>query len=180
MEENKANEISELDVMLACCGVDEDGVPNANVAIKFSNVNMETLEEEVVDEMIIDTAVVNMHRNPKFTMVDLVFQKSSDWPFVNAVGRLQKMVETTNLKPLDSEVLPTLVVTVAPYKFIDEYFCTGMHGIWCVMPSFADGPNNTLRFIFTNDCFGVYDVEHMADIYEDYGESYYEQRENNN
>ena len=55
--------------------------------------------------------------------------------------------------------MPTLYVTIMPYVYEMEYFLTGLHAVWCLMPSVADGGIDTVRLIFNNELFSVYQVD---------------------
>lgn len=158
--------MTDKEVMMACCGMDDDGMPRATVALKMARIHVGEMKEEIKDELILDTPVVNMHRGPKFTIIDLVFTDPQEFQFINSVGRLQKFVKVINsadAENTDDAVIPTMVVTVAPRDLMNEYFVSGMHGIWAVMPSHIGMPNDTLRFIFTNDSFHVFSMDEMEE-----------------
>ncbi len=154
--------MTDKEVMMNCCGVDDNGLPRAMAALKMAKIHVKEAREEIKDELILDTPVISMHRGPKFTMIDLIFQDPGDFSFVNCVGRLQKFFRighSSEHEDTDEAVIPTLAVTIAPRELMDEYFVSGMHGIFTVMPSHIGMPNDTLRFIFTNDSFHVFSMD---------------------
>lgn len=151
--------MNDKEVMLSCCGVDEDSLPRGAAALKMAKIHLRDEKEEILDELILDTPVISMHRGVKFTMIDLVFRDPDDFAFINSVARLQKFTRAMHSaegEDSNDGTIPTIAVTVVPHELMDEYFISGMHGIWCVMPSHIGSANDTLRFIFTNDCFHVF------------------------
>ena len=61
-----------------------------------------------------------------------------------------------------ADVIPTIQVTIIPKGLLGDYFVSGLHASWCVMPSEAGGDMNTIRFIFQNEylhCFEINDNE---------------------
>ena len=60
-------------------------------------------------------------------------------------------------------ITKVLKVSDKTKEMMNEYFVSGMHGIWAVMPSHIGMPNDTLRFIFTNDSFHVFSMDEMEE-----------------
>ncbi len=152
--------MKERDIFLACCGNDEQGDNKSTVAVKLSKIDLNTGEEETQDEMLFDNPVVNILRNPRFTMVDLTFTNKDDYEFVNLVARLQDFSKVENTAQTDDAMIgPTIILTVIPKSYKGEYYCSGMHGVWVAMPSRIGSPIDTVRFIFDNELFLAYNYD---------------------
>ncbi len=149
--------MTEREIMIACCGEDEFGNNKASVAIKLSRINLETMEEEVVDEMLFDNPIINIFRNPRFTMVDLTFTNKEDFEFINLAARIQDFTKIENvvMNP-EATIGPTIIVTLIPKESKGEYFCVGIHGMWVIMQSKIGAPVDTVRFLFDNELFTSY------------------------
>ena len=156
--------MTEWEVMISCCGEDEFGNTKATAAIKLSRINLETFEEEVIDEMLLDNPIINIFRNPRFTMLDLTFTNKEDFEFVNLAGRLQSFTwdESVTMNP-EGTIGPTIIVTLIPKESRGEYFCVGIHGLWVIMQSMVGAPVDTVRFIFDNELFTTYQND-LSDI----------------
>ena len=149
--------MTEREIFLSCCGNDEKGDNKATIALKLSKINLNNGDEEVKDEMLFDNPVVNIIRNPRFTMIDLTFTNKEDFEFVNLVARLQDFSKAENTAETDDAMIgPTIILTVIPKAYKGEYYCSGMHGVWVVMPSRIGGEIDTVRFIYDNELFMAY------------------------
>ena len=149
--------MTEKEIFLACCGNNELGDNKSDVAIKLCRINLETGEEDVLDEMIFDNPIVSILRNPRFVMVDLTFTNKADFEFINLVARLQDFSNVQNSAENETATIgPTIIVTVLPKEYKGEYYASGMHAVWVVMPSRIGAPMDTVRFIFDNELFAAY------------------------
>ncbi len=166
--------MTEREIMLSCCGEDDFGSNRATVAVKLSRINLETEEEEIEDEMLFDNPIVNIFRNPRFTMIDLTFTNREDFEFINLVARLQDFSKAENTAVNTKATIgPTIVLTIIPKETKGEFYCSGIHGIWCCMPSKIGAPIDTVRFIYDNELFMAYhndfsdiDIDGLDDEFE--------------
>lgn len=149
--------MTERDVMISCCGEDDFGNNKATVAVKLSRINLETFEEDVEDEMLLDNPIINIFRNPRFTMLDLTFTNKEDFEFINLAARLRDFSRFEIMAANEEAMIgPTIIVTLIPKETKGEYFCVGVHGMWVIMMSKIGGPIDTIRFIFDNELFTTY------------------------
>ena len=59
--------LTEKDVLIAACGKDRDGYSKSAVKIDDAMIDVNTGEEEVNNELLLDNAVVNIFRNSQMT-----------------------------------------------------------------------------------------------------------------
>ena len=150
--------LTERDVLDACCGEDSGSVPKGIISVKMSIFNSETMEESVVDEIVLDTPVIAISRSAVFTMVDVMFDRPDDYDLVNLIGRLNGF-NGKYLNGRDLTKIGAVIVTIVPKEYVGEYFVVGMYGAWCLQPSKAGEVADSIRFIFENEYFTVFEVE---------------------
>ena len=157
-EENTVTEAkSERDVLIACSGENFDGTPKAVCSVKLADINVETGNENVIDEIIVDSAIVNVFRSAVSTMVDLTFLNPQDYEFVDLVTRMQSFCKA-DMEPADPQTIRTIVVTIVPNEF-EECYCAGLNAAWVIQPSKVGALNDTVRFIIDSEYFNVYTVD---------------------
>ena len=149
----------EKDIILSACGVGEYGEPKGCVTVSFVRWHMEEQREEVVKRLFTNEPVINITRTPRLTMVDLTFEMGEDSDFHELLEVLRTSSEPENSSDGEEDVMPALYVTIMPYEYEMEYFFTGLHGVWCLIPSGEDGDIDTVRLIFNNELFSVYQVD---------------------
>ena len=149
----------EKDIILSACGVGEYGEPKGCVTVNFARWHMEEQREEVVKRLFTNEPVINITRTPRLTKVDLTFEMGEDSDFHELLEVLRMSSEPENSFDREEDVMPTLYVTIMPYIYEMEYFLTGLHGVWCLMPSVAEREIDTVRLIFNNELFSVYQVD---------------------
>ena len=150
--------LTEPDVLDACCGEDSGGNPKGVISVKMSIFNSETMEESVVDEIVLDTPVIAISRSAVFTMIDVTFDRPDDYDLVNLIGRMNGF-NGKYLNGRDVKKVGAVIVTVVPREYVGEYFAVGMYGAWCLQPSKAGEAADCVRFIFENEYFTVFEVE---------------------
>ena len=153
--------ITEKEILSSCCGTDEEGFSRAVAVVRLSHINAETGEEErTFDEIILDEPVIEVYRSPALTTVDLIFSPES-FQLANCFARLQEFVrKQRELKYIEGdEILPTVFLTISPRRYMDRFFCTGMHGAFYLMPSKVGYQPDSIRFIFNSALFGTYLAE---------------------
>lgn len=158
--------LSEKEVLIAACGKDRDGYSKSAVKIDNAIINVNTGDESIVKELLIDDAIVNIFRNAQMTMLDLTYDNPENYEFENLIRFLQDATQTENTMDSQQQHVPSIVITVCPKELEFEYYITGIHALWCIQPSQAGGVNDTVRLIFTNSLFHVYhmDLEKMLDV----------------
>lgn len=149
----------EKDIILSACGVGEYGEPKGCVSMNFAKWHMEEQREEIVREFFTNEPVLNITRTPRFTMVDLAFEMGEDSDFHELLEVLRMSSEPGNAFDEEGDVMPVLYMTIMPYEYEMEYFLTGLHGVWCLIPSEQVGEIDTVRLIFNNELFSVYQVD---------------------
>lgn len=154
--------MTERDVFLASCGVGEEGQGKSvmQVATKFLNIADDT--EEIVRQLTMDGAVVNIFRSMRFTMVDLKFGSGTDYDFIQTVQLLSEFTTAENSIDDNAERIPCVQLTLMPKQLEGEYYVCGIHGTWCVMPSEAGRMPDMVRFMFDNDCLHTYRINEDA------------------
>lgn len=146
----------ERDVLIAACGVSEDEEPKAQVLIKTLFVNLKNGAEIEVDSIHLHGPVINCFRNMERMSVDIQFDCASDPDLIQCIQVLQKFCIPENSLDNQSENVPIISVTILPVSLGGEYYVTGIHGSWVVMPSQANRLPDSIRFIFNNDDFHTY------------------------
>ncbi len=155
-------EVNERDIFLAVCGEDEGQESRCITSIRMCDINVRTNEDVTLDEVVIDTPIVNIYRTMNTTIVDLTFPSVTDFDFINVTARLNYFIKT-EFEPLDEEVVRSIVLTLTPKEEYIEYYVTGLYGTYTLMPSVAGGDIDTIRFFFSNELFGTYQVR-LSDI----------------
>lgn len=145
--------MKELDVIREACGVDEDGNAKAVVSVKLSEINTGTLQEKVLDEVLLDNPKVQIYRSVRYTMVDLIFGSPMDFEFINVWGRLNGFCNEIGE---DMNSMRTIVITISPKSLMGEYFLCGLHAAWSLMKSRPDGEMDMIRFVMDSEYFGVF------------------------
>lgn len=149
----------EKDIILSACGVGEYGELKGCVSVNYAKWHMEEQKEEIVKEFFTNEPVINITRTPRFTMVDLAFEMGEDSDFYEMLDVLRMSSEPGNSFDEEGDVMPVLYMTMMPYEYEMEYFLTGLHGVWCLIPSEQVGEIDTVRLIFNNELFSVYQVD---------------------
>lgn len=149
----------EKDIILSACGVGEYGEPKGCVSVNFAKWHMEDQREEIVKEFFTNEPVINITRTPRFTMVDLAFEMGEDSDFREMLDVLRMSSELGNAFDEEGDVMSVMYMTIMPYEYEMEYFLTGLHGVWCLIPSEQVGEIDTVRMIFNNELFSVYQVD---------------------
>ncbi len=141
------------DVFMAACGMDDFGDNKALVKVQTGFVDRNSLEETVIEHLDMDRPVVEIHQNARLTIVNLVFEESSDPDFVCASEMIKgfQTIETS----MDDERTPGITVTIMP-KGIEGSFIHGVSGIAILQSQVPGGAFDTVSIIFTNDCIHAY------------------------
>lgn len=169
--------MTEKDIMKACCGTDEVG--NTNSAVKVQNLilNITTGEQKIINEVTLDNPSVNMFRSFRYTMVDLIFNSHTDYDFLNTTSMLNAFTVSDNSMDSEDYNVPSIVVTICPKEYDCEYYTVGMHGAWCLQPHIAGEEINTIRFIFDNELFHTYEVNDTSIDYKELSNEIYLEKE---
>ena len=157
--------ITEKEILSSCCGTDKEGFSRAVAVVRLSYIKVATGEEEkTFDEIILGEPVIEVYRSPVLTTVDLIFSPES-FELANCFARMQDFIcEQGKEKSIESEeTLPILFLTISPRRYMDRFFCTGMHGAFYLMPSKVGYPPDSIRFIFNSALFGTYVTEEESE-----------------
>ena len=157
--------MTEKDVLMAASGTDVEGTTKSLVVVETKNVDVSTEFETTLKELQLDNPVVKIYRGFATSLVDLVFDDSSDYDYVHLFNMLKEFSSLEN--SVSEDVVPTLAVTVIPKEYGGDYFLAGLHPSWCAMPDEPGGDVNTIRFIFDNEFLHTFSSEA-----EDGGEDY--------
>ncbi len=149
--------MTEREVFVAACGVDEEGVNRSLVKIETKFLTMDG-EEDAVGEITLDGPVVNIFRSMRFTMLDLTYDSGTDFDFVHAVQLLKDFSVPENSLDDEDTRVPCIQLTVMPKELDGVYYITGVHGTWCLMPSVPGRADDTIRFLFENDLVHTYRI----------------------
>ena len=144
---------TEKEVILEACGVNDEGDTKAVVSVKLSEINAGTMEEKVLDEVILDNPTIQIYRSVKYTMVDLIFDNPMDFEFIKTFGRLSGFCNEVGE---DMNSVRTIIVTISPKRMLGEYFLCGMHAAWLLMKSKPQTDANMIRFVFDGEHFNVF------------------------
>lgn len=148
--------MTEKEIFIAACGVDEDNNSKATIQIKASVLNVQNNTEEELQELTTDTPVVSIFRSYRYTMIDLQYPGSTDAEYIQSVNLLKEFSRPENSLEDDAAEIPSIILTVVPNELELEYFIVGIHGTWCLMPSEIASEIDTIRFIFDNELLHTY------------------------
>lgn len=143
--------LTEKDVFIAASGVTEDGDGKSLSQIATKFLDMGTGEEELVREMSFDGVIINIFKSLRMTMIDFKFESALDYNFVQASEMLKEFTSVENSADPESNRMPIVQVTIMPEELEGQYYITGVHGSWCLMPSEQGKAADIIRFIFDND-----------------------------
>lgn len=152
---------TENDIYKDCCGIDENGEPNAICILKHSIINNskeEDKEENVVEEASFDQAIVKIHRGFVFTTVDFEFNSITEYDYIKVRKLLDNFTQPENSVINDNSDIPTLVLTVFA-KNDEDYFVCGAHASWCLITPLNSDEATIVRFIFENKYIGAYELD---------------------
>ena len=142
---------SEKEIFISSCGKNKSV---ATIETKFIATKDDTVEE--VDEKVLDGLTVNIFKSLRYTLVDLTFEDSNDYDFVQTATVLRNFSKAENGINMENGKIPCIQLTIAPKEFEGDYYITGVHGTWCLMASKPDEKDDTVRFIFENDLIHSY------------------------
>lgn len=157
---------TEKEILKTMCGVDQYDNPKAMVKIQTHFLDLDEGKDITDEEIIVDSAIVNIFRSANFAMLDLQFASGTDPDFVSAAQILRNFCRVEN--SLEGNLAPTITVTLMAKEEIDKdtgegmYFATGLNGIWNIQTSQFNRPADTVRFIFENNDFHCYQVKDDA------------------
>ena len=150
--------ITELDILTAACGADEGGYGKAVVLFENKIMNFETKQQKIFEDMTLNTPVLNIFRDMRHTMVDVMFENASDYDLIQLFNMLKRFTDIKNMKDLTELEVPSIQLTIIPNEYEGQFFITAFHGSWVLTSSQANRLPNTIRFIFDNDTFNVYSM----------------------
>lgn len=163
--------MTDKDVFLAICGIDEDGDGRAVSMIETLYAATDpSREDRTVDSITFDGHPVNIFRSLRSTMVDIQFRDNTDYDYIQALDILKGFSNPENSVGDVTDGIPTIQLTVMPKELEGLYYMVGIHGVWYTM---ADEPGrlpNIIRFIFDNDLLHTYRIPEEALEAEDMGE----------
>lgn len=150
--------MTEKDILMAACGVDEESEGKAQVMVETKFVDVEKGEEIRVDAMHLQAPIINCFRNLHRMNVDIQFDNASDPEFVQCIQMLKDFCVPENSMDNSDSLIPVVQVTIMPLSLEGEYFIGGFHASWTVIPSQKDKLPDTIRFIFNNNDFHTYHI----------------------
>ena len=149
--------MTEKDIFIASCGVDEDGDGKSVAIIETLFVDSDpSKEEKIVDSITFDGVPVNIFRSLRSTIIDLQFRDNTDYDYIQSLTILKNFTTAENSIEEGNTFVPTIQLTLMPKEYEGLYYVVGVHGTWCAM---ADEPGilpNIIRFIFDNDLVHTY------------------------
>ncbi len=151
--------MTEKEVFIATCGVDEDKNNKSLIKVETKVFHIDDETEETISERTLDGPVVNIFRSMRYTMIDLKFRDNSDYDYINVSALLKEFCVPENSIDDKASDIPAVVLTVMPKELEGEYYITGMHGTWTLMPSQPNRLADTIRFIFDNNLVHTYRVD---------------------
>lgn len=159
---NLNDDYTEKDILIAACGEDIDGFSKAITAIRLEDINCNNGDIRTVDEILLDSPIINIFRTKGTTTVDLTFTDSNDYEFMNTVARLNDFMKAS-FSPDGSEVIRSICVTITPKEVFTDFLSTGIYGVWNLQPSNIGGSIDTIRFFFDNDYFQTFRLPSLND-----------------
>ena len=153
--------MTEKDVFLASCGVDEDGEGKSVAMIETLFIDSDpSKDEKIVDSITFDGVPVNIFRSLRSTIIDLQFRDNTDYDFIQSLTILKDFTRAEN--SIDEKSVPTIQLTVMPKEYEGLYYITGVHGTWCAMADVPGKLPDIIRFIFDNDLVHTYRIADEA------------------
>lgn len=154
------NDFTERDILLASCGINPDGASNAITAIRLEDVNCLTKMTRPVDEIILDSPIINIYRTIGTTTVDLTFTDVNDYEFLNTVARLNDFIRM-DFAPREEEIIRSISVSITPKEVYTDFVSTGIFGVFNLQPANIKGPIDTIRFFFDNEAFQTFRIPNL-------------------
>ena len=151
--------MTEKDVFLAICGINEDGDGKAITMIETLYASADTSKEDrTMESITFDGVPVNIFRSLRTTMVDLQFRDNTDYDYIQTMNLLKSFSKPENSLYDTKNGIPTLQLTIMPKELEGTYYLVGIHGMWCTMADEAGRLPDIIRFIFDNDLINTYSV----------------------
>lgn len=150
--------ITERDIYLATCGINERGISKALVKVETAIVMNQNSTPDTVDSIILDNPVINMIKTRAFTMIDLTFPSGEDYEFINLSTMLSDFCSVENTMNEDNGEMPAICVSICPKEYNGEYVVVGMHAMWTLHQSRKEKGIDTIRFIVENGFMHTYQL----------------------
>ena len=147
---------TEYEILKAACGTDENGLGRAVIRVETKCMDFSNNQQKVFEELDIPNAVLNISRNMRRTIVDVIFDDAADYDLVQLFSMLNRFTDIEHSVADESVETPVIQLTIVPNEFVGRYFCTGFHASWVLTATQLNRLPNSIRFFFDNDTFNVY------------------------
>lgn len=153
--------MTEKELFIACCGIDEEGFAKANVNVSVGLVNvskgLENPEYKPFDNLYMQNAVVNINRTLFHTIVDLDFGDNSEE--LSKLVSILKGFENINRNiALSDTEYQCVAVTISPSN-TNEYVINAVNGIYSLTVKDLSAKCSTISFVFDNRMINCYQEE---------------------
>lgn len=150
--------MTKKEILMAVCGVDDDSEAKAQIMIETKFIDVEKGEELRVDSIQLYGPILHCFRNLHRMNVDIQFENASDSDFLQCTQMLKEFCIPENSMDNSDSLIPIVQVTILPLSFEGEYFISGVHASWTIIPSQENKLPDTIRFIFNNNDFHTYHI----------------------
>ena len=145
--------LKEKDVLLAACGVDENGHPKNTTLLSLSILDMskETdAMEDKFDDIALHSACISIDKGACFTSVTLTFPSAKEEECVMVKKMLMGFDKFLRNNPLPEHKISNVSLTIRPDVYDNVWISMG-NGAWAITSSAEEGELDSIRFIFMND-----------------------------
>lgn len=149
-----------MDILQKIEGVNEAGEAKAACSVSIHR-EMQGQEPEVIATAFTMNAVISVCITPMWAVVDLRFSDWMDYDLFQMLQVCKDYMELAKGDAANGSQYPELVLSIAP---VGEYeqFVIGRNGFWSLMSEKLEEHCNTLRFVFSRENFGAYELTEDA------------------
>ena len=155
--------VSEFEILKAACGADSNGIGKAIIQIETKCMDFANNQQKIFEEYTILDAVLNVSRNMRRTIVDVIFEDAANYDLVQLFEMLNRFTDITHSVTDESAETPVIQMTIIPKEFAGKYFCSGFHASWVLTATQLNRLPNSIRFFFDNDTFNTYRMTDTVD-----------------
>lgn len=145
--------LKEKDVLLAACGVDENGCPKNMTLLGLSIIDttkqLEEMEDKF-DDLTLHSACMSIDKGACFTSVTLTFPSAKEEECIMVKKMLVGFDKFLKNNPLPEHKISNVSLTIKPDGYDNVWISMG-NGAWAITSSTEEGELDSIRFIFMND-----------------------------
>lgn len=152
--------LTKQEILEAACGKDERGLSKTDLLLENKLIKGKD-EPILVDEVVINTASLNIFRNGRYVVVDVIFPTYIALELRDMWNSLQRFGQAKNSYDEESETLPLSVLTIVPEELNGEYYMVAVAPLFWALQNEnpEDKYPSMIRMVFENEDFLFYSSE---------------------